>query len=453
MGCEPSPHLSYGAIVPLDEILCTEDLSRRRSRPPDHERENQALHALMRTLAAAPRLIPQALSNMLVELLDVGSAGIHLQTGARSEQALCSAAAGPWASGLAGVREFAPGVDAVSRDTPLLLRRPERHYPSLHDLRPAAEECLVVPVHVDGSPVGALWAVEHGNQRHFDAEDLRRMQGLATFAAAACQTVGRLSALEERETGLRESQAHLEEEDRALRQSERQKDIFIATLAHELRQPVGALVSAVAVLRQRSNQSTDTQARLVIERQVNHLRHLLDDLHDAASIAEGKFGLEREPLDAREVIADAVTAVSPLVQARRQSLDVSLPDCRIPLVADRTRLQQVLTNLLTNAAKYTDDGGRIVVRAGCGPDGAVIEVTDNGRGIAPDVLPHIFEVFVQEGGPRKTGLGIGLHVVRRLTELHGGSVIARSAGPGQGSTFTVTLPVADRGDSCTHAVS
>jgi signal transduction histidine kinase len=442
MGCEPTPRLSYDDVLPLERIACTDLLFRRQSRLPDHELENQALRSLMITLAAAPRAVPQAISNALVDLLDSGSAGIHLQAGARCDEAPWSAVAGPWASHFGAVRDFAPTVDAASRETPLLLLRPERHYVSLQHLTPRAEECLVVPVYVGESPVGSLWAVTHDDRRRFDVEDLRQMQSLATFAAAACQTMGRLTASEQRETGLRESQAHLAEEERALRETERQKDIFIATLAHELRQPVGAMVSAVAVLRQRTGERDEHQARLVIERQVNHLRHLLDDLRDLSSITEGKIDLEQERLDAREVIGDAVAAVAALVQARRHTLDVSLPDADIPLVADRTRLQQVLTNLLTNAAKFTPGGGRIALRAARDGASAVIEVADNGRGIAAGVLPRIFDVFVQEDGVKKTGLGIGLHVVRRLVELHGGSVIARSDGPGQGSTFTVTLPLA-----------
>ena len=441
MGREPASPLSHDGILSLEEILCTDDLFRRRSRPPHHELENRALHSLMGTLAVAPCAVPQALSDTMAGLLDAGSAGIHLLSAARSAQSPWAAVAGAWAPHLCGVREFAPGADAVSRDAPLLLRRVDRHYRSLQHLTPRAEECLVVPVHVDGAPVGTIWAVAHDDRRRFDMEDLRQMQSLAAFAAAACQTMGRLTASERRESGLRESQAHLEEEDRALRDTGRQKDIFIATLAHELRQPVAAMVSAAAVLRQRSGERADSQARLVIERQVNHLRHLLDDLHDVASIAEGKIALASEPLDAREVITDAVAAVSPLVEARRHSLDVLLPDDEIPLVADRTRLQQVLTNLLTNAAKYTPDGGHISFRAERDRDTTVMVVSDNGRGIAPAVLPHIFEIFVQEPGAHKSGLGIGLHVVRRLVELHGGSVVARSVGPGHGSTFTVTLPM------------
>ena len=441
MGREPTSPLSYDEILSLEEILCTDVLVGRRSRPPDYELENTALRSLMGTLALAPCTVPQALADTTAGALDAGSAGIHLLSASRSAQSPWAAVAGSWAPHFRGVREFAPGADAVSRDAPLLLRRADRHYPSLQHLTPQAEECLVVPVHVDGAPVGTIWAVMHDDRRRFDMEDLRRMQSLAAFAAAACQTMGRLTASERRESGLRESQAHLEEEDRALRETGRQKDIFIATLAHELRQPVGAMVSAVALLRQRSSERADSQARLVIERQVNHLRHLLDDLHDAASIAEGKTVLAAEPLDAREVITDAVAAVSPLVEARRHSLDVSLPDDEIPLIADRTRLQQVLTNLLTNAAKYTPDGGRISLRAERERDTTVMVVNDNGCGIAPGMLPHIFEVFVQEAGAHKSGLGIGLHVVRRLVELHGGSVVARSAGPGHGSTFTVTLPI------------
>ena len=446
MGSTPTSPLSFDDNGPLEEVLCTEVLLGRESRGPDYESENQALRSLMSTLAIAPRSVPQALVSTMADLLVAGSAGIHLQSAMRSAQSPWAAVAGSWASPLRGAREFAPGGDAVRRDEPLLLCRPDRHYHSLQSLTPRAEECLVVPVHVDGSPVGAVWVAAHDDRRRFDVEDLRQMQSLATFAAAACQTMGRLTASERRESGLRESQAHLEKEDRALREADRHKDIFIATLAHELRQPVGAMVSAVAVLRQRTNERADSQARLVIERQVDHLRHLLDDLHDAASIAEGKIVLECAPLDAREVIADAVAAASPLVQARRHSLDVSLPHDEVPLVADRTRLQQVLTNLLTNAAKYTPDGGRITLRAERDRHTAVIAVSDNGRGLPPDLLPHIFEVFVQGAGAGRSGLGIGLHVVRRLVELHGGLVVARSAGAGQGSTFTVTLPMSSRTD-------
>jgi signal transduction histidine kinase len=441
MGCEPTPPLSYDDALPLEGVFCTGVLFQRQSRLPDHQLENRALHSLMSTLATAPRAVPQALSNTLLDLLDVGSAGIHLQADARCDDIPWSAVAGPWALQLGAVRDFEPGIEAVSQDTPLLLRRPECHYASLQHLTPRAKECLVVPVTVGGLPVGSLWAVVHDDHRQFDGEDLRLMHSLSAFAAAACQTMGRLTALEQREVNLRENQAQLEEEDRALRHIQRQKDIFIATLAHELRQPVGAMAAAVAVLSQRIGEQAEGQARRVIERQVNHLRHLLDDLHDLSSISEGKIALAQEPLDAREVISDAVAAVAPLVRAQRHTLDVSLPDGNIPLVADRTRLQQVLTNLLTNAAKYTPSGGRIALRAARDGANAVIEVADNGRGIAAGVLPRIFDAFVQEAGPRKAGLGIGLHVVRRLVELHGGSVVAQSAGPGQGSTFTVTLPV------------
>ena len=440
----PTPRLSHDDTLPLEDILRTDDLLQRPPRPPDHNLESQALRSLLCALAAAPRSVPQALANAMVDLLEVGSAGVYLQTAARCDQEPWAAVAGRWAAPLGGVRNFAPGDDAISRGEALLLKCPERRYAPLRHLTPPAEECLVVPVNVDRVPVGALWIVTHDTRRHFDGEDLRQMQSLATFAAAACQTMGRLTASEERETGLRESQAHLEAEDRALRESGRLKDIFIATLAHELRQPVGAMLSAVAVLRQPLNERADHQARLVIERQVNHLRHLLDDLHDVASVAEGKLALQRERLDVRDVVTDAIEAVATVVESRRHSLDVSLPDGEIPLVADRTRLQQVLTNLLTNAAKYTPDGGRIALRAAHDGDSAVLEISDNGRGIAPGTLPHIFEVFVQEADRQKSGLGIGLHVVRRLVELHGGSVVARSGGHGHGSTFTVTLPLAHR---------
>jgi signal transduction histidine kinase len=175
------------------------------------------------------------------------------------------------------------------------------------------------------------------------------------------------------------------------------------------------------------------------------MARLVDDLLDLSRIARGQVPLRRERLDLAAVVRLAVQTSEPLIQARNHRLTVSLPDRPLALEGDQARLVQVLTNLLNNAAKYTDPGGRIELSAGQEGDEAVVRVRDSGVGIPRDMLPRIFDLFMQVEGSRdrsQGGLGIGLALVRRLVELHGGTVSAHSTGPGRGSEFVVRLPLA-----------
>jgi len=191
----------------------------------------------------------------------------------------------------------------------------------------------------------------------------------------------------------------------------------------------------------RAGEQSGKRARDVVQRQVTHLGRMVDDLLDAARIAEGKLDLQKERIDGRDAIQDAVCSTASLFDVHRHRLAVSFPDEPIRLDADRSRLQEVFANLLTNAAKYTDDGGHISLIAQTDGAVATIRVLDNGKGIAAGALPRVFDLFMQEATDHRTGLGIGLNVVRGLVELHGGTVAARSDGFGKGSEFTVTLPV------------
>jgi len=298
-----------------------------------------------------------------------------------------------------------------------------------------------VPFFVEGKAVGTIWAIAHDDRRRFDAEDLRLLEHLSRFASAAYQVVESLSASEQREEALRHSNAELELAERALRDADRRKDIFVATVAHELRQPIAAMLPAVALMGESGSEQSGKRAREVIERQITHLGRIVDDLLDVARIAEGKLDLQKGLIDGRDAIQDAVFSTSSLFDVHHHRLSVSLPDQPIRLNADRSRLQEVFANLLTNAAKYTDDGGRISLIAQTDGAVATIRIQDNGKGIAADALPRVFELFMQEATDHRTGLGIGLKVVRGLVELHGGTVAARSDGIGKGSEFTVTLPV------------
>ena len=229
-----------------------------------------------------------------------------------------------------------------------------------------------------------------------------------------------------------------------MREADRRKDEFIATLAHELRNPLAPIRTGLEILR-RVGELPPAAARTrdMMERQLAHMVRLVDDLLDVSRVSRGKLELRLAELTLAQVVADALESCQPQVAAGGHTLLTELPQETVRLRGDLTRLAQVFSNLVNNASKYTPPGGRIVLKAW--PEGGevVVEVTDNGRGIAPELLAHVFDLFAQGQGDRhlsQTGLGIGLWLVRQLVELHHGSVEARSGGEGQGSTFVVRLP-------------
>ena len=230
---------------------------------------------------------------------------------------------------------------------------------------------------------------------------------------------------------------------KVLREAGRRKDDFLATLSHELRNPLSPIRAGIHILRLPDGPSQAPTVLPMMERQLQHLTRLLDDLLDASRIARGKFALQPEPVDVAEVVQAAVEANRTLMEQMRHELTVSLPREPLRLEADPVRLAQVFSNLLNNAAKYTPPGGRIALSAERAGDVIEVAVTDNGVGIAREHLASIFDLFTQlEGHASKAqgGLGIGLALVQGLVALHGGAVEARSGGPGTGSTFIVRLP-------------
>ncbi len=229
-----------------------------------------------------------------------------------------------------------------------------------------------------------------------------------------------------------------------LKEADRRKDEFLAMLAHELRNPLAPIRNAVHILQLRMPDDESLRQPLdVIDRQARQLAGLVDDLLDVSRITRGQIILRKQTLELAEVAAQAVETSRPLLEARRHHFDIHLPDEPIFVEADPTRLAQVILNLLNNAAKYTEEGGYICLSIERSDTEAVLRVRDSGMGIPPETLPRIFELFAQ--GERtldraQGGLGVGLTVVRRLVELHGGTVQAFSAGPGKGSEFVVRLP-------------
>ena len=296
---------------------------------------------------------------------------------------------------------------------PLVDRDTVRRFPHQSD--------LFVPIVVAGEPIGGFFCIWWTERRGFADDELRLVEEMSRQAAIA---VERARVFRETET------------------ASRAKDDFLAMLGHELRNPLSVISTSVAILDRVGGQAEPAaRTREIISRQVGHLTDLVNDLLDVTRVTSGKISLARRPLDVAEAVRGCVAT---LVQAgKTRSHEVALALEPAWVEGDETRLQQVTTNLVLNAVKFTPPGGAIAVTVHAEGDTVLLRVQDTGVGIAPDLLPRVFDAFVQ-GHPSadrsQGGLGLGLTLVRRLAQLHGGAVEAASDGPGRGATFTVRLP-------------
>ncbi|MVW79873.1 ATP-binding protein [Bordetella sp. 02P26C-1] len=227
-----------------------------------------------------------------------------------------------------------------------------------------------------------------------------------------------------------------------LLEAHRRKDEFLATLAHELRNPLSPMHNGLYLLKQGASPEETARIHDMLQRQVAHMHRLVDDLLEIARINNGRISLRKEPVEIADVVRNALETCRAAIEAGEHTLTLDLPESPIVLEADPVRLAQVISNVLTNAAKYTNNGGHIRLRVRCEADAAVISVTDNGVGIPADQISHVFDLFTQLDGARgQGGLGIGLTLVRTLVELHGGRVDVHSGGHNQGSEFVLRLPM------------
>jgi signal transduction histidine kinase len=229
----------------------------------------------------------------------------------------------------------------------------------------------------------------------------------------------------------------------ALRLQDRRRGEFMTVLAHELRNFLSPVSLTLAVLKTRgAGDAAIEQACATAERQVQNMTRLINDLLDAARISQGKIQLHPETLDLRVILAQAIAGAQPQIESRNHRLETSLPEGALLLEGDPARLEQVFLNLLTNAAKYTDPGGEIRLTVERRESQWTVRIRDNGKGLTPEILPHVFDLFAQAEAGSQGGLGIGLNLVKGLVEIHGGSVEAFSEGLGRGSEFVVRLPTA-----------
>ena len=276
---------------------------------------------------------------------------------------------------------------------------------------PEPRTVLIVPLFARGRTLGAITLALCGDRRRYGPEDLALASDLAGRAAIAIDNA-RLY--------------------RDVQENNRRKNEFLAMLAHELRNPLAPIRNAVEILRMLDIPEPNLQwANDVIARQVEHLVRLVDDLLDISRITGGKIQLRMEPVDVSVAVARAVETSRPLIDGRRHELIVTIPPQPIYVRADLVRLAQVLANLLNNAAKYTEEGGRIALEVTQVGDEVVFRVRDNGIGIAPEMVSSVFDLFIQVDRSldrSQGGLGVGLTLVRQLVEMHGGSVQAHSEG-------------------------
>ena len=559
------------AVPTVDDVIVTPELFRAAPAPSDHAAETEALLALSRTLNQSPEAVAQALADAAMQLTGAHSAGVSLTDTSGGERLFrWIATAGEYARYAHGTMPYdaSPCGTVLARRQPLLMREPQRFFPSVRELHAPVRLALLVPFGLDDALIGTVWVVTHDERKVFTAEDLRIVQSLASFASAVSATVGLLGDLRARQKvhaqllaaseaslqrmgdlfrhapgfvavlrgselvlelandawvalvgrrdmigrpllealpelaheqavlarvlsegrsvrgrdvalRLRRSGDEAEERfvdlvyqpvtdsdgtvgavlvqghdvtdrhraEQAVQAAQQRKDDFIAMLAHELRNPLAPLRFSAQILKRGpgAEDARHRQAVQMIETQTGFITRLVDDLLDLSRVRSGKVVLERERVRLQEVVAQCVEAIRPQTEAKEQVLRIHAPPEPVWVLGDRARLAQVLLNVLGNAVKYSHRGATVRVELATAGDCAELRVADNGNGIAPEVLPHIFDMYVQAPelrSQRQGGLGIGLAVVRHLARLHGGTIEAHSDGPGHGATFTIRLPVA-----------
>ncbi|NLP60534.1 hybrid sensor histidine kinase/response regulator [Paraburkholderia sacchari] len=460
---EPNHIQRFGAPV-------TEKLDARRRRSPDFAAEIEALHVLTRALNVSDTEMLQTLVDIALKLCNAGSAGISLrERNARQPQTFRWVALAGQCAGLVGhllQSDDSPAAVTLELGSPQLFAFPKRQFDCLAIVTPEVTEELVVPVPGTPEPWGALWVMAHDEHLHFDSEHRRILTSLANFTCAAL-TIKQAKA---------DAEARAEDAEaarNALSAVEAHQVDFIATLGHELRNPLAPIDTALAAAQKlAAGNAAVLSALAVANRQVRQLKRLVSDLLDTSRIRHGKLSVRPAIGLLGDIVKDAMAAVTEEAERRQQQLHVTLPAYPVTVFADAARLTQVVSNLLSNAVKYTPTGGEITLRVDAPDPGtipeddstlreAIITLRDNGMGIAPDVLPHIFDMFAQSPSARtraQGGLGVGLSVVRYLVNAHRGEIAVRSEGEGTGTEVTVRLPIVCRTQlehaaATTHGIS
>jgi signal transduction histidine kinase/ActR/RegA family two-component response regulator len=331
-----------------------------------------------------------------------------------------------WNSQTATVRALRTGKPQFFADLPEPLLssfiQSDEHRSMVVELAP--HSVISVPLKIRERTIGVIGLVASDSARQYSPREVELAESFAQRVAVAVDNSRLFHAVKE---------------------ASRQKDEFLAMLAHELRNPLAAIRYAVA-LGQLTNGDSAVEMMEIVDRQTQNLAHLIDDLLDVSRISRNKVTLRKEQVDVATVVKGAAATARPLLDEKQHELRLELADAPMPLFVDPTRTEQIVANLLTNAAKYTKNGGCVTVQAYTENGSAVIKVIDTGIGLPPEMLTRVFDLFAQADRSldrSEGGLGIGLTVARKLAEMHGGSISASSEGLGHGATFTVRLPLSD----------
>jgi signal transduction histidine kinase len=454
----------------LESIVCTDKLLGRPSRPPDHQKENAALSALVSALADSPRTILQTLADKVLQTLEADSAGLSLLT-KDGKRFYWAAIAGAWQPhiGQGTPRDFGPCGDVLDSNVTMLFTHWERRYPYLSVAMPLAEEGLLVPFHVNGKAVGTIWTIAHSDHRKFDAEDQRLLESMGRFASAAYQTFesiedlkSGIAAREQAETELRELTDGLERQVRArTRELESRNkalakarselahvtkvtglDVLTASIAHEVNQPLSAIVTnGESSLRWLTRDEPDIErVRMLTKRVVADARRASEIVQRIRDMTSQKAP-EQTLLSIDDVIKESLSFLHHELQEKRiiMSLDLAAELPRI--VGNRVQLQQVVVNLTINAVQAMTQLApaqrRISIRTMLSdPETVCCSIEDSGPGIDPKHLPRLFDSFFTT---KDSGMGIGLAICQSIVEGHGGGIRADNRSPLGGARFTFDL--------------
>lgn len=447
--------------APLESILCTEALRDRPSRPPDYEKENAALKALVISFGDSPQTILQALADKVLEILDAGSAGLSLLT-RDNKRFYWAAIAGAWQPHRGGgtPRDFGPCGDVLDRNIPMLFTHWERRYPYLSSAMPLAEEGLLVPFFVNGKSVGTIWAISHRDHRKFDAEDQRLLESMGRFASAAYQTVEAIDDLkseiatrEKAQAELRELTDNLEAEVQVRTRELEQRNgqlaeaarlsslgVLTASIAHEVNQPLAAIVTnAESSLRWLARDEPDIgRARTLTDRVIADARRASEIIECTRDMASQRAP-EQELLSIDDVIYESLSFLRHELLLKEVAVSLQLADELPQIVGDRIQLAQVVVNLVLNAvqamAQVAPADRCIAIRTLLlDPETVCCTIEDSGPGIDPEHLPRLFDRFFTT---KDTGMGMGLAICQSIVEAHGGRVRADNNSALRGARFSI----------------
>jgi K+-sensing histidine kinase KdpD len=416
-------------VVDLESVITTTELSRRSSRPPNHEAENRALVALALEMANSPDNILQRLTDFILDLCRAHSAGISVLDPDR-KRFRWRAIAGQWAPHRGGgtPRDFGPCGTVLDRDVAQLFSRPERHFAYLVNVTPCIEEGLLVPFHVNGTAVGTIWAIVHDHSRQFDAEDKRMLESLGTFASSAYQVV---SLLDQRTRDMT-----------ALEEAHTLQRALLDSISHTLRTPLTSITGALSSLSDDGDKLDPWDRKALLDTARNEavrLNRRVGHVLDITRVRAGALRPRIEPCDIEDVIGAALRDMKDATGARSISVDIAPGLPIVPM--DFVLIEQVLVNLLDNALKYSPPNTPVSISARRESAEVEVTVTDEGPGISEQALERVFDEFFRgDGSPKTVGIGLGLAICKGFIDVHGGHVHARRQSP-NGMTFGFRLPV------------